>query len=80
MHSSPNDPQATKYEIQISGRLSQERAEWFGDMQVSVRRLPGGEAVSILTGEVPDQAALFGILSRIRDLGLRLIAVNLLEP
>jgi hypothetical protein len=70
----------TEYEIQVSGHLSPERAEWFGDMTLSVRRTTPGGTVTVLTGPVLDRAALFGILNRIRDLGLTLISVNPMMP
>lgn len=67
---------STQYEVRISGHLDPERAEWFGDMALTVRHTPSGSAITILTGPVADRAALFGILNRIRDLGLTLISVN----
>lgn len=67
------------FEIQLSGQLSQEIAEWFG-MSLTVKHVDQGRTISILTGQIPDQAALFGILNRVRDLGLKLISVNQLEP
>jgi hypothetical protein len=66
----------TRYEIQISGRLSPKRAEWFGDMALSVKHTAQGAAITVLRGPVIDRAALFGVLNRIRDLGLGLISVN----
>ena len=65
----------TVYEIQISGRLSQELAEWFG-LTPHTEITQEGSTVTTLSGPVSDQAALFGILNRIRDLGLKLISVN----
>lgn len=67
------------YEIRIAGHLSQERAEWFG---LSIRVKPGQEGMSetTLSGPFVDQAALFGILTHLRDLGLKLISVNQIEP
>lgn len=67
------------YEIRLAGQLSQEIAEWFG-MRLTVKNMGQGTTISILTGQILDQAALFGILNRIRDLGLKLISVNRLEP
>jgi hypothetical protein len=67
------------YEIRISGRLNPEWAEWFGNIDIRMEQTSEG-ASSILSGPVADQAALFGILNRIRDLGLRLISVNMIAP
>jgi hypothetical protein len=67
---------STQYEIRVSGRLNLERASWFGDLILTVEHKAGGTAITVLSGPVADRAALFGILSRIRDLGLTLISVN----
>jgi hypothetical protein len=67
------------YEIQIAGHLSQERVEWFG-LSISVKPAKEGLSITTLSGPVADQAALFGILNCIRDLGLKLISVNLIDP
>ena len=78
---------ATYYRIEVAGHLSPEWAEWFGNMTLAVEqplRAAGqpsqGTTITVLSGPVPDRAALFGILNRIRDLGLRLISVNQIEP
>lgn len=68
------------YEIQISGRLNPERAAWFGEMALTVENTADGTVITILRGPVVDRAALFGILNRVRDLGLRLISVNPVTP
>ena len=59
------------YEIRFWGHLDLRRAEMFEGLEMV--REPGGETV--LTGPVLDQAALHGILSRIRDLGVPLLSV-----
>jgi len=60
------------YEIILSGYIDQRRADWFAGLKIT--HLPGGK--SRLEGEVLDQAALHGILSRVRDLGIELLAVK----
>jgi hypothetical protein len=67
------------YEIQLSGQLSPEIAEWIG-MALTIKHTHPDASITVLSGVVTDQAALFGILNRIRDLGLRLISVNRVEP
>ena len=67
--------QPVVYEIRIQGHLENHRADWFGDMTIT--RLPDGPTV--LTGTVVDQAALHGLLSRIRDIGALLISVQRLD-
>ena len=64
--------QAAVYEIRIQGHLSAHRAAWFEGLEV--QSLENGETV--LRGELPDQPALFGILSRIRDAGIPLLEVR----
>ncbi|HEX6268881.1 MAG TPA: hypothetical protein VFZ43_01485 [Anaerolineales bacterium] len=66
------------YEIRLSGQLREEIAEWFG-MNLTVEQTHPGATITILSGRLPDQAALFGVLNRIRDLGLKLISVNPVE-
>jgi len=60
------------YEIRVQGHLQGDWRDWFGAM--TLHCLPNGELA--LCGPVADQAALFGLLARIRDLGLTLVAVN----
>jgi hypothetical protein len=61
-----------KYQIRVKGHLGQGWSVWFDGLTIT--NVEQGEA--ILTGVVVDQAALFGILLKIRDLGLPLLAVN----
>ena len=60
------------YEIRLACELDARWAEWFDRFAVIPQ--PNGE--TILRGPIVDQAQLHGILMRIRDLGLKLIAVN----
>ena len=63
------------YEIRFKGYLSSHRAQMFQGLEMV--QGPGGETV--LTGPVIDQAALHGILSKIRDLGVPLLSVKRVE-
>ena len=58
------------YEIQVLGMLDESWSDWFGDMMISV-----DSSFTTLSGAIPDQAALRGILDRIWDLNLTLISV-----
>ena len=60
-----------RFQIVIKGCIDKEWAEWFGDIEIHYH-----EDSTILTGELPDQSALHGILNQIRDLNLTLISVN----
>jgi hypothetical protein len=64
------------YQIKIQGRLDEYWSEWFDDLTVTYDE----QDDTILTGQVADQAALHGVLKKVRDLGLPLISVNLVEP
>ena len=63
---------ATHYEIRVEGHLGSSWSSWFEGMHI--RHEQSGE--TILAGPIADQAALHGILMRIRDLGLPLVSVQ----
>jgi hypothetical protein len=69
------DDNGAQYEIRVNCHLGDQWLDWFDGL--TVINLPNGEAT--LSGNLADQAALHGILNRIRDLGLTLIAVNRLD-
>ncbi len=71
--------QPAQYHLSVVGRLGGEWSETFDGMQISVETRPDGLAISHLTGRVPDQAGLHGLLRRIRDLGLPLLKVEFIE-
>ena len=58
-------------EIHIKGRIEEQWSEWFGGLAVSH---PDPDE-TILSGQVQDEAALYGIISRLRDLGLKLTSL-----
>jgi hypothetical protein len=64
------------YEIRIKGQLDRTWADWFPGLTVT----PEENGDSLLTGPVVDQAALHGLLRRVRDLGVPLISVNPVVP
>jgi hypothetical protein len=66
------------YEFRVNGRLSQHAAPWFEGMDISVDKAHT-PVQTIIRGHIPDQAALHGLISRIRDLGLTLVSVNQIE-
>ena len=61
-----------QYRIKVKGSLDTEWSEWFDGLTVAAQ--PNGETV--LTGLVPDEAALHGLLGKIRDLGLPLLGLE----
>lgn len=64
--------QPTNVEIRIKGHLDEQWAGRFEALTITLQE--SGD--TLLTGPFPDQAALFGLLRRVRDLGLQLISVN----
>jgi hypothetical protein len=71
------DPgQPMVYQIRIKGHLGREWADWFGGLTIMLE--DNGD--TLLTGPVIDQAALHGLLKKVRDLGLPLISVCPVEP
>jgi hypothetical protein len=62
---------ARRYEIVVRGRLSARAGAAFEDLTFRTR--PGE---TVLTGTIADQAALYGLLNRLRDVGIELISVN----
>jgi hypothetical protein len=64
------------YEIRIKGHLDNRWADWFEGLTITLE--DNGE--TLLTGQVADQAALHGLLRKVRDLGMPLVSVNRIEP
>ena len=64
------------YEIRIKGHLDDQWSDWFGGLTVTLE----DKGNTRLTGTVADQAALHGLLRKVRDLGMALISVNRIGP
>jgi len=63
--------QPQHYEIRLKGHLDSHWADWFEGLTITMEE----DGSTLLTGPVTDQAALHGLLKRIRDLGLTLISI-----
>jgi hypothetical protein len=72
----PRAGRPAHYEIRIGGVLDRHWAGWFGGLQVTSD--PAGQ--TLIAGPVADQAALHGLLAKVRDLGLPLLSVRLISP
>jgi hypothetical protein len=72
MSHTPDSSQPAVYEIRIAGHLPPQWSAWFEGLAVALE--PDG--TTLLSGPVVDQAALYGLLKKVRDTGLALIAVN----
>ena len=64
------------YQIKIKGHLGQQWSDWFGGLSITLE--DNGE--TLLTGPVVDQAALHGVLRKVRDLGMPLVSAILVTP
>jgi hypothetical protein len=64
------------YEIRIKGHLDDRWAEWFEGLTIMLEE----NGNTLLSGPLADQAALHGILKKVRDLGMTLLSVNSVEP
>ena len=62
-------------EILIKGQIDTHWSEWLGGLQISHI----GQEQSRLSGSIADQAALYGILTKLRDMDMKLVSVNLME-
>jgi len=60
------------YQIRIKGHLSHQWADWFEGLTITLE----DNGVTLLSGPVVDQAALYGLLRKVRHLGMPLLAVN----
>lgn len=69
---SPTPIHSTIYQIRIQGRLGSEWADWFDGMHI----VPAANGQTLLIGRIVDQAALYGILRKVRDLGIPLLSVG----
>ncbi len=63
------------YQIRLQGHLGSEWTDWFGGLSITLE--DNGE--TLLSGPVLDQAALHGLLRKVRDLGMPLLAINRLK-
>jgi len=70
----PDEPMI--YQIRIKGHLGSHWTEWYEDMTITLQE----DGTTLLTGPVVDQAALYGLLRKVRDLGLPLLSVNRIQP
>ncbi|NNJ11362.1 hypothetical protein EKD04_013555 [Chloroflexales bacterium ZM16-3] len=72
--SSPTEP--VIYQLRLQGRLGADWSDWLEGMTVS----PAENGDTLVTGLVIDQATLHGLLRKVRDLGIPLLAVNRIQP
>ena len=71
----PDQHEAGRYEICLKGHLNRRWAAWFDGLSLSRE----SDGTTILRGPIPDQAALHGLLQKVRDTGLELVSVVCIE-
>ena len=64
------------YEIRVKGHLDGQWSEWFDGLAIANVE----DGIAVLSGEIVDQSALHGVLNKVRDLGLPLVAVRSAGP
>ena len=64
-----------RVEIRVKGRIDEHWSDWFGGLTITHT----DQNETILAGSIVDQAALYGLLTKLRDLGLPLLSVNCVE-
>ena len=64
------------YEIRLKGQLEPRWVKWFDGLAITLEE----DGNTLLSGQVADQAALHGLLKKVRDVGLPLLSVNAVEP
>ena len=72
----PDPSQPMIYQIRLKGHLGSQWTDWFGGLTITLE--DNGD--TLLTGPVVDQAALYGLLRKVRDLGMPLLSVICVEP
>ena len=71
-----SDDAPARYQIRVRGALDPRWSDWFAELAITHE----ADGSTLLTGPLADQAALYGVISRMRDLGLTLLAVMRLPP
>jgi hypothetical protein len=68
--------QTLTYQIRVHGHLGQQWTEWFEGLTITLEE--NGD--TLFTGAIADQAALYGLLRKVRDVGMTLLSINRLKP
>lgn len=72
----PDRHEAGRYEIRLKGHLDPRWAAWFDGLSLTREH----DGTTVIQGQIADQAALHGLLQKVRDTGLPLVSVDVVEP
>ncbi len=72
----PTQYQSVIYQIRLKGHLGSQWTDWFEGLTITLEE----DGNTLLTGPVLDQAALHGLIKKVRDLGMPLVSVNIVHP
>lgn len=70
---------AATYQIRVCGQIPASRADWLGDMSICLVMRESEPAITVLEGELSDQAALAGVLSTLYEWRLPVLSVQMLK-
>jgi hypothetical protein len=76
MQADANHTGSPEYEIRVKGHLDPRWAAWFDGLSLTHQ----GDGTTVIHGPVVDQAALYGVLQKLRDVGLPLLSVTRVSP
>lgn len=71
-----SDKNVNVYEIRLKGHLEPRWVKWFDGLAITLEE----NGTTLLRGQIADQAALHGLLKKVRDVGLPLLSINSVEP
>ena len=76
MTARPRRRMPARYEVRVEGHLDDHWSAWFDDLTLTRE----GDGTTSLSGPIADQARLHGLLMKVRDLGVTLISVEVIDP
>ena len=76
MSGTSSEPESQRYEIRVLGHLDPRWSEWFDGLSLGL----DNDGTTTLSGPIVDQAALHGVLHRLRDAGLTLVSITRVDP
>ncbi len=72
-------PERSNYKICVKGHLDEQWVSWFEGLTIAHGFSQDGIPITTLSGAIPDQAALHGVLIKLRDIGIPILSINRIE-